>query len=130
MFVCRGDRVLLGRRRGAHGAGEWSLPGGKLDLWETPTECAVREVKEETGLDVTNLRAGPFTDDPFPEEGLHFVTLYFRADAPTGEPELLEPRKCEGWHWFPLNALPSPLFCGVEDVLASGFDPTHPGGGA
>src|SRR5579884_2509829 len=45
--------VLIARRRdGAHLAGYWEFPGGKVEPGETPLECAVREVSEETGLSV------------------------------------------------------------------------------
>ena len=50
--VMSDDRILLIRRgRGAQ-AGKWAVPGGKVDLGETIRETAVREVKEETGLDI------------------------------------------------------------------------------
>jgi len=45
-------RVLLVKRRFAPLAGEWSLPGGAVDVGETLEECVTREMREETGLDV------------------------------------------------------------------------------
>lgn len=53
-------RVLLQRRTDS---GNWSLPGGAMDIGETLQQCAVREVKEETGLDIeiTGL-LGIYTD--------------------------------------------------------------------
>jgi len=50
------DCVLLVRRAKAPLAGEWSLPGGAVELGETLGEAIVREVSEETGLNVTPLR--------------------------------------------------------------------------
>jgi acetyl-CoA carboxylase carboxyl transferase subunit beta len=48
--------VLLVRRANPPLAGRWTLPGGKVEPGETPAEAIVREVREETGLDVTVLR--------------------------------------------------------------------------
>jgi len=45
-------RVLLVKRRFPPLAGEWSLPGGAVDVGETLQECVVREMREETGLEV------------------------------------------------------------------------------
>ncbi|CAM3939662.1 NUDIX hydrolase [Nocardiopsis rhodophaea] len=53
--VIRDERVLLLRNERA----EWELPGGKLDLHETPQECVAREIQEETGWPVT---VGPILD--------------------------------------------------------------------
>jgi 8-oxo-dGTP pyrophosphatase MutT (NUDIX family) len=47
-IVVRGDAVMLVRNR----RDEWELPGGKLELGETPEDCVAREIDEELGLDV------------------------------------------------------------------------------
>src|SRR3990170_1054074 len=51
--IVDGDRILLSWWNGeGHGQPTWSLPGGGVDLPETPAQGAVREVREETGFDV------------------------------------------------------------------------------
>ena len=45
-------RVLLVKRRFEPLAGQWSLPGGAVDVGETLAECLIREMREETGLEV------------------------------------------------------------------------------
>jgi len=51
-LICiKGDKILLVKRAFDPGKGEWSLPGGFIELGETPEEAAKRELKEETNLD-------------------------------------------------------------------------------
>ena len=50
--IVREGRVLLGRRAGEPGRGQWDIPGGFLNPWEHPADGAMREVREETGLEV------------------------------------------------------------------------------
>jgi ADP-ribose pyrophosphatase YjhB (NUDIX family) len=50
------NAVLIGERRGSHGAGKLALPGGHLELGEAWEDCAKREVKEETNLDIEDIR--------------------------------------------------------------------------
>ena len=103
------NEILLGKRKNTHGEGDWAVPGGHLEFGETPTECAVRELKEETGLDLEDPQEIMFTNDFFDKEDKHYVTIFVQGFV-EGEPKVLEVDKCEKWEWFTLESLPSPLF--------------------
>lgn len=126
VFVRWGQNVLLGRRKGSHGAGAWAPPGGHLDAGETVFEAGARELLEETGLVVkpSDLRPIGFTDDHFVERGKRYITLFLEmriTNVLTINVELREPEKCEGWRWVPANSLPDPLFLPVQNLLRTGF---------
>jgi ADP-ribose pyrophosphatase YjhB (NUDIX family)/catechol 2,3-dioxygenase-like lactoylglutathione lyase family enzyme len=123
VFVLRDGLVLLGLRRGAHGAGTWALPGGHLEFGETVEHCAVREVLEETGLAVDVVARGPYTNDVFADEGRHYVTVFVLAQAVHGEPALREPAKCAEWRWCRWSEPPAPLFPPLAQLHASGYVP-------
>ncbi len=53
--IINGDKLLLKKAVRGVSKGKWNAPGGKVDDGETPEECAIREVFEETGLKITNL---------------------------------------------------------------------------
>ena len=123
VFVMRQGRVLLGLRRGAHGAGTWALPGGHLEFGEAIEHCAQREVREETGLEVTVVTRGPYTNDLFEDVGKHYVTVFVIAQSLQGEPQLLEPTKCAEWRWCRWSELPRPVFPPLAQLHASGYVP-------
>jgi 8-oxo-dGTP diphosphatase len=126
ILVLRDGKLLLGRRRGSHGAGTWSAPGGRLEYGESIEDCARRELLEETGLVLGPCERGPCTSDVFDEVRQHFLTVFVLARHTLGEPATLEPDKCDGWQWFDGSALPQPLFAPLASLLATGFDPGSP----
>lgn len=123
IIVIKNKKVLLGERRASHGAGSWQFPGGHLEYGESIEDCAIREVYEETGIHIENLRFGPFTNDLFAKDHKHYVTLYVIADYHRGELELKEPEKCSGWDWFDWQHLPQPLFMPIRNLLKQNFHP-------
>ncbi len=117
------EKVLLGKRKNAHGGGTWSFPGGHLEHGETPEACAKRETLEETGVEITNLRRATYTNDVFDAERKHYITLFITADHSSGVPRVYEPEKCVEWKWFAWENLPEPLFLPIQNLLEKGFTP-------
>lgn len=107
--VFRDGRLLLIRRARPPEAGCWSLPGGKVDLWERVEAAARRETSEEVGLKLGDLELLCVVDQLTPEEHAHWVSPAFLAEEFEGEPILLEPEKHTDLGWFQLDALPTPL---------------------
>ena len=107
--ILRGRTLLLIRRARPPEAGCWSLPGGKVELWEPIQAAARREIAEELGVRIGMLELLCVVDLVAPDEGAHWVSPVFLATALEGEPALLEPEKHTGLGWFPLDALPGPL---------------------
>jgi 8-oxo-dGTP diphosphatase len=118
--VIRDGTVLLGRRIAAHGNGLLQLPGGKPDFGEPLASTAIREVREETGLDIRDPREVAQQIDDFPAIGKSYLTHFFVASAPPGIDAInCEPDKCEGWTWYALDALPDDLFAIDATTIAA-----------
>ena len=127
VLVWRDQQVLLGRRITAGQDDCWQFPGGHLEENESVTACAHREVQEETGLKIKNLRHLGFTDKPFEVAQQHYITLLVSCEYVSGEAERLEPEKCAGWQWFDYQKLPAPLFVPIprflsQAAISSGHD--------
>jgi len=114
------DKILLGKRKGSHGHGEWCFPGGHLELNETIEECGKRELLEETGIIIKSqsINNQHYTNDIFIKEKKHYITLYEKYNVDELLiPKLIEPEKCFEWGWFAINNLPEPLFLCVKNYL-------------
>ncbi len=119
VIINQQEKVLLGKRMNAHGAGSWAFPGGHLEWNETIEECAKREVYEETGLRIKNVQPVTFTNDRFIDEQKHYVTLFVTAEIFEGKLHLKEPDKAEEWAWFSWDELPQPLFLPIQNLQKS-----------
>ena len=109
VLIFKDGKVLLGKRKNSHGAGEYSGAGGHLEYMESFEQCAKREVLEETGMEIENVRfLCLFNLKNYPPK--HYVDIGVIADWKSGEPKIMDPDKIEGWGWYDLNALPEPLF--------------------
>jgi 8-oxo-dGTP diphosphatase len=101
-----------------YGMCNWELPGGAGERGESPTETAVREVREETGLEAVPVRVTGWYYDPTVDM-LHAVVLCEAAQSERVQPDGIEVSECRFW---PIEALPRPhsdfTRLRIEDVLA------------
>lgn len=104
-------KVLLGKRKNSH-APFYSVPGGSLEAGETFEEGAIREAAEETGLVIHDPQVINVTNNlaTYQEFDTHFVSITVLVKSFDGQPQVLEPEKCEHWDWYDLNDLPEPHF--------------------
>jgi len=112
-------QLLLGLRKSAHAHGTWCAPGGHMEYGETNEQAAIREAKEETGLDISpnNVILKGTTNDFFKESGKHYITLHLFCTKYSGTPKIMEPNKCAEWKWFDLNKLPQNLMLSNRNFL-------------
>ncbi len=103
VLVRRNDEFLLARKA-VWPAGRYGLVAGFVDFGESLEECVVREVREETRLEVTNIRYVGSQNWPFPSQLMAgFVADYAGGEINVGEDELEDAR------WFCIGNLPAAL---------------------
>ncbi|MGC3997388.1 MAG: NUDIX hydrolase [Anaeromyxobacter sp.] len=108
-----GDRVVLVRRK--YPPPGWALPGGFVDVGETLEAAAVREAREETGLEVELTDLLYVYSDPRRDPRQHTVSTVFlgrAAGEPAGADDAAEATA------FAWSALPSPIAFDHGDILA------------
>lgn len=109
------DKVLLGIRQGGFMPDWYGLPGGKTDLSETLEECAKRELAEEAGITADSLEYIGVVRDS--RETYDFIHFGYLAKTYTGEIRTMEPNKCKGWEWIPLDSLPEKILRGHAGLI-------------
>jgi len=117
VLILKDGKTLLGKRKGGLIAAEmYANPGGHLELGESIFECAIRETKEEAGIEIKNIRFASISNvtklPPY-----HYVVIDLIADWKSGEARVCEEDKCYDWDWYSLDALPSPLTPATADVI-------------
>jgi 8-oxo-dGTP diphosphatase len=122
--VCEDEagRVLLVRRAGGVYDGYWDLPGGFVDEAEHPVDCVVRELREETGLEVEPLGLLGIWMDRYSEDdsGPGTLNLYWRARVLGGRPAAAD--DVSELRWFAVDDLPPPeqlAFRNVAEALSA-----------
>lgn len=135
IVIAHGGYLAMLQRDGkegvaAHGRGTWSVPGGWIDFGENPIETAIREVKEEVGLEVGAPAFEGFAANTHHAEHLHVITLFFRCAYRSGELTNMEPDKCAAVEWVPISEVERrPLFAPLQTFIAKyGLRKAVPGG--
>ena len=108
-------QVLLVERGNEPYKGCWALPGGFMNMDETTEQCAIRELKEETGLDVQQVwQIGAYSKLGRDPRGRNVCVAYLAiVDKPAAVSGQDDAAKAQ---WFPIDALP-PLAFDHEDIM-------------
>lgn len=115
LMLVRNGQILLARRCNTGWQdGNYSLPSGHVDPDETIIQALIRETKEEVGV----------TLKPEEVELVHvmhrmniYIDFYFVCKKWQGEPENLEPAKCDDLKWFTLKDLPENIVMSVKQAI-------------
>ncbi len=107
VVIWREDKVLLVKRRNPPRQGEWGLPGGMQMLGETIMHAAVREAREETGLDITPLGFVTALDAVVPDTkgGIEYHYTIIEVVAESHEGKAIAQDDAEDVRWVMLNEI-------------------------
>lgn len=115
VVIVKDNKILLGHRvsisldtGGIYEPDSFTCPGGKQEYEETIFDCAKRETKEETNLDIDDLKILGALDDISTDR--HYITITVLANSFKGELKVMEEDKIDKWEWFSLDNLPANLY--------------------
>jgi mutator protein MutT len=104
-IILDGDKILLEKRKNDPSKGKWSIPGGLVELGEGVEDAVIREVKEETGLEVYEPRLVDVVDYiSLGEKGgvlYHFVIVDYLVTVNGGDAKAAS--DAEALKWVPFN---------------------------
>jgi ADP-ribose pyrophosphatase YjhB (NUDIX family) len=101
-------RLLLAKRAIQPFFGMWDIPGGYLEAGEHPEEGAIREVREETGLEVRITGFGGIYMDTYGASGVSTLNVFYEAQVVGGQLKALD--DVSELAWFEPGALPLDAF--------------------
>lgn len=122
-IIKNNEQILLGHRSinrkdtgGIYEPDTWTLPGGKQEYNETVIEGVIREVKEETNLDISDIELLSVNDDI--QSDRHYVTMTFIANKCSGELMCMEKDKEDEWRFFDIEKIPENIYSPSQKSLS------------
>lgn len=117
----RDGKILLARRcNTGYADGMYQMPSGRIEENEYPVEAAIREVKEEVGVDVAlsdlEFVHASYRINKLDDTG-DYMEFFFKASKWTGEPINAEPHKCDDLMWVSLDNLPENTVPVIKEAI-------------
>ena len=125
MIFNKNNQLLLGLRNDdeeladseLHEEGTWTMPGGNIEYGETFEEAGIREVKEETGININQDDLEVICVQVDKNEHAHYISVGMIAKNFEGTPQILEPDVIVKWNWFDLDKLPEKIFSASKKTI-------------
>ena len=122
-IVTHQHKVLFGKRIESNKDFVWQLPGGWIELGESPVQAVRREVLEETALELNGFRFVGLTNNIFSDQN-HSISLYFEAECPNpGKINNREPGRCEQWIWKDWQEVQNNLYLPLQLLKDTDYRP-------
>lgn len=111
------NEILLLLRQRPPEAGYWSIPGGKVEFFDTIEDSIIREVKEEVDVDIKIISLIGVTNHIVKKEGVHWVAPTFLTKIVGGQIKNMEPEKHKDIRWFPVVDLPENITITTQKAI-------------
>ena len=118
VMTFKNGKVLIGKRHGRHGEGEYSFTGGHIEYMQSFEGCARQETLEEAGIKIKNIKFLCLANSDY-YSPRHEILVGLIADWDEGEPQTFEDERIGDWAWYDLDNLPSPLFKFTKLIIDS-----------
>ena len=123
VVITHRHKILFGKRKSGENGFEWQLPGGWIERGESPGQAARREVREETGLQLQEVRFVGISNNVFSAQK-HSISLYFEAECADVRTLIVgENSKCIAWEWRNWVDLTGHLYLPLRQFRKTGYQP-------
>jgi 8-oxo-dGTP diphosphatase len=113
ILIFKENSILFGKTKDKEGNIKYILPVGHLEYMESFVECAKREILEECGIEIEDIKL-QFISNTNNYKPKHYVHIGLKAKWLIGEPQVLEPGGILEWEWIPYDNIPNNLSIGAE----------------
>ena len=126
IVISEEDKILLVKHRKGNKM-YWVLPGGRLEYGESFETCAIRELKEETGLVIVVDKFLYLSEAIAPDKSRHIINVYVSGHVTGGQLQVGKDRVLAGVEWVPLSDLQTlTLFPPIsKHILETQSKPAH-----
>lgn len=117
LIIEHANQIVLIKRRYEPFKDQWCLPGGHVEHGEQVEHAAVREAKEETGLDIEPADLLGIYDEPGRDPRGPIISIVYTANPVNPEQQLNPKTDAKEASWFPIDNLPTELGFDHEQIL-------------